>query len=43
MSEPLPPDDVHVRLGVSAIHGIGVFAGEIIAVGSNFPANFNPI
>lgn len=26
MDQPLPHDDVHARLGVSAIHGIGVFA-----------------
>lgn len=31
----LPHERVHVRLGCSAIHGVGVFAGEDIAAGTN--------
>ncbi|MBA3975225.1 MAG: hypothetical protein C0504_13545 [Candidatus Solibacter sp.] len=33
MSEMLPHEDVHARLGVSEIHGIGVFAIAPIAEG----------
>lgn len=33
MDQPLPHEDVHARLGVSAIHGIGVFAIVPIAAG----------
>lgn len=35
MSEPLPHDGVLVRLGVSAIHGVGVFAALPIEAGTN--------
>jgi hypothetical protein len=35
MSEPLPHDQVYVRLGRSEIHGIGVFACEAIEAGTN--------
>jgi hypothetical protein len=44
MSEPLPHDEVHVRLGKSAIHGIGVFACKSIEAGTNvFAADQRPI
>ena len=33
--EPLPHEGVQVRLGVSGIHGIGVFAEEPIGAGTN--------
>jgi len=37
---PLPHDDVLARLGVSNIHGIGVFAACAIPAGTNvFPAD----
>lgn len=35
MPEPLPHDEVHVRLGISDIHGIGVFAARAIEAGTN--------
>ena len=35
ISKPLPHDQVHVRLGKSEIHGIGVFACEAIEAGTN--------
>jgi hypothetical protein len=35
MSRPLPHNGVFVRLGVSDIHGIGVFAGQPVAAGAN--------
>lgn len=35
MSDPLPHDQVHVRLGRSDIHGIGVFACTLIRAGTN--------
>ena len=35
MSEPLPHDEVYVRLGESRIHGIGVFACKAIKAGTN--------
>jgi hypothetical protein len=38
MSKPLPHQGVFVRLGVSPIHGIGVFAQQPITAGTNvFP------
>ena len=39
MTLPLPHDGVVVRLGVSAINGIGVFAGEPIRAGTIIFAN----
>jgi SET domain-containing protein len=39
MSKPLPHDGVLVRLGVSAIHGIGVFAQQPIKAGTNVFGN----
>ena len=40
----LPHENVFVRLGVSLIHGIGVFAQEEISSGTNvFPADTRPI
>lgn len=39
MTLPLPHVGVFVRLGVSAIHGVGVFAGEPIATGDQIFAN----
>jgi hypothetical protein len=39
MSQPLPHDGVFGTLAVSAIHGIGVFAGQPIAAGTSFFAN----
>ena len=41
MSEPLPHDQVYVRLGISVIHGIGVFAIHPIAAGTNVFATDN--
>ena len=35
MSRPLPHNGVFVRLGVSDIHRIGVFAGQPVAAGAN--------
>lgn len=35
MRQPLPHEGVHVRLGKSKIHGIGVFACEGIKAGTN--------
>jgi SET domain-containing protein len=44
MSEPLPHDQVYVRLGKSEIHGIGVFACAVIDAGTNvFAADQSPI
>jgi SET domain-containing protein len=44
MSKPLPHDRVHVRLGKSRIHGIGVFACKAIEAGTNvFAADQRPI
>ena len=44
MSEPLPHDEVYVRLGKSRIHGIGVFACKAIKEGTNvFAADQRPI
>lgn len=44
MSDPLPHDRVHVRLGKSEIHGIGVFACVAIEAGTNvFAADQRPI
>ncbi len=44
MSEPLPHDQVHVRLGMSGIHGIGAFACNDIEAGTNvFAADQRPI
>lgn len=38
MPHPLPHEDVHIRLGISEVHGIGVFAIRPIAEGTNiFP------
>ena len=39
MSKPLPHENVFVRLGVSTIHGIGVFAQVPIDAGTNVFAN----
>ena len=39
MATPLPHETVLVRLGVSKIHGIGVFAEQLIKTGSNIFAN----
>jgi hypothetical protein len=39
MARPLPHDGVLVRLGVSEIHGIGVFAEQPIRAGTNIFAN----
>jgi SET domain-containing protein len=40
----LPHEDVQVRLGVSEVHGIGVFAIRAIAEGTNiFPNDNQPI
>jgi SET domain len=39
MSDRLPHEGVFVRLGVSTIHGIGVFARQKIQVGTNVFAN----
>ena len=39
MSIPLPHDEVHVRLGCSQIHGIGVFAARPIGAGANVFVN----
>jgi hypothetical protein len=39
MLQTLPHQGVHVRLGVSAIHGIGVFACAPIKAGTNVFAN----
>jgi SET domain-containing protein len=39
MSRPLPHEGVFVRLGVSTIHGIGVFARQTIKAGTNVFAN----
>jgi hypothetical protein len=39
MPTHLPHNDVYVRLGVSKIHGIGVFAIKRIAKGTNVFAN----
>lgn len=39
MHNALPHDDVHVRLGISDIHGIGVFAARAIKSGTNVFAN----
>ena len=39
MSAALPHEGVLVRLGISKIHGIGVFAGRRIAAGTNVFAN----
>lgn len=39
MSRALPHECVHVRLGRSEIHGIGVFACEAIKSGTNIFAN----
>ena len=36
---PLPHEEVLVRLGVSKIHGIGVFAQQLIKTGSNIFGN----
>ena len=35
MPESFPHEGVHVRLGISALHGIGVFACEAIKAGTN--------
>jgi len=44
MSEARPHDGVHVRLGNSRIHGIGVFACTAIKAGANvFAADQRPI
>jgi hypothetical protein len=44
MSEPLPHEQVHVRLGKSDIHGVGVFACEAIEAGTNvFEMDRSPI
>ena len=44
MPPKLPHQDVHVRLGVSEVHGIGVFAIRPIAEGANiFPNDSQPI
>lgn len=39
MDQPMPHEGVFVRLGVSAIHGIGVFAQQAIKAGTNVFAN----
>ena len=39
MSKRLPHEGVNVRLGVSPIHGVGVFAQQPIQAGSNVFAN----
>ena len=39
MARSLPHDNVFVRLGVSPIHGIGVFAQQPIKAGTNVFAN----
>jgi hypothetical protein len=39
MAGKLPHEDVYVRLGLSAVHGIGVFAIRPIAKGTNIFAN----
>ncbi|MCA1654404.1 MAG: SET domain-containing protein-lysine N-methyltransferase [Sphingomicrobium sp.] len=44
MNDPYPHEQVFVRLGPSAIHGIGVFALRNIAAGTNvFPNDQRPI
>ena len=44
MSDPLPHYQVHVRLGPSEIHGIGVFACTHIPAGTNvFATDQRPI
>ena len=39
MTRKLPHEDVYVRLGLSPVHGIGVFAIRPIARGTNIFAN----
>jgi hypothetical protein len=39
MTAKLPHQDVHVRLGLSAVHGIGVFAVRRIPAGTDIFAN----
>jgi hypothetical protein len=39
MATPLPHEGVLVRLGVSKIHGIGVFAQQLVRAGTNIFAN----
>jgi hypothetical protein len=39
MTKPLPHDGVFVRLGISKIHGIGVFAEQPIRAGTDVFAN----
>jgi hypothetical protein len=39
MTEELPHSSVYVRLGISSVHGIGVFAVRLIPEGTNIFAN----
>lgn len=39
MPRPLPHENVYARLGISAVHGIGVFAIRPIPAGTNIFAN----
>jgi SET domain-containing protein len=44
LPRPLPHEDVYVRLGISGVHGIGVFAIRPIPRGTNiFPNDSQPI